>query len=147
MAGKTDLPQEVAAIPGRIVRVKNAARALGQPEFGVSRHMARILLLVRRKKRDVRASINLKFDSRMARSLKTLGLRVLEVGEYTRTGNGDPTAEALSRKLAGAKGEFDVVADPGGNGIEPNVYLFAGSALDVARQAIQIAELYSESAA
>lgn len=143
VSGDSRFPEEVVAIPGRIVKVRGSAKALRQPEFGASGHVAKVLLLVRRRRKDFRAAINLRYDGRMARVLKTLGLDVLEIEDRAGSGRGDPTIDAVALAMAGNRGSFDVVVDKGGRGIEPNVYLFGKSAMEVARLAVRASELYS----
>ena len=143
VSGDSRFPEDVVAIPGRIVKVRDSARALRQPEFGASGHMAKMLLLVRRRRKDFRAAINLRYDGRMARVLKKLGLRALEIEERAEPEKGDSTVGALALSLAGTRGSFDAVVDRGGRGIEPNVYLFGKGAVEVARLAVRASELYS----
>ncbi len=144
LAGESESADDIVAIPGRIVKVKNAARSMRGPEFGASRHMAMILLLVRKRKPEACACINLRYDRKMAGVLKRLHLGVLEIGDYSRSDSGDPTAEALRRALADMRGKFDVVVDSGGKGVEPNVYLFAKGAQEVVDGALRISEIYSQ---
>jgi len=143
VSGDSSLAENVVAVPGRIVKVRNSARAIRQPEFGASGHMARMLLLVRKRRKNFRAVVNLRYDTKMARVLKKLGLRILEIGDYSETGGGDPTMEALRMRLAETKSGFDAIVDRGGKGIEPNVYLLGGGAMEAAQLAIRASELYS----
>lgn len=142
-AGDASTPADVVAIPGRIVRVKNRARAMLPPEAGASIHMSRVLLLARGRRPDLRACINLRYDRKMAAALKKTGLRTLTVGRYSHSRAEDPTTEALARKLKSGSGDFDAVVDEGGSGIEPNVYVFAGGARQTAELAIKLARIYS----
>ncbi len=134
---------EVVAVPGRIVRVKARAKAMLPPEPGTSRHLSRVLLLVRRVRPDVRACINLRYDSRVGRILTRLHLRIIEIGDYGVSAAGDPTVEALIERLATARDPFDGVVDTGGNGIEPNLYLFSNGAREVVALALKISDSYS----
>ena len=143
VSGNSNLAENVVAVPGRIVKVRNSARAMRQPEFGASGHMARMLLLVRTRRKSCRAVVNLRYDASMARVLKKLGLRILEIGDYSETEGGDPTIDALRTKLGKTTGGFDAIVDRGGRGIEPNVYLLGGGAVEVAQLAIRASELYS----
>jgi XRE family transcriptional regulator, thiamine biosynthesis regulator len=141
--GEATTPSEVVAIPGRIVKVKDRAKAMLPPESGASTHMSRVLLLARNREADLRAVINLRYDERMALILRRFALRVITIGRHSNVGAGDPTAEALERKLRSSIGTFDALVDEGGSGIEPNVYLFAKSAREAARLAIRLARAYS----
>ncbi len=143
VTGDSEEPSDVVAVPGRIVRVKNMARSLQAPESGASRHMARVLLLVRKRRPDFRSCINLRYDGKMSRILRRLHLRTITVGGYQATTGEDPTLTALARTMLASREGFDAVIDSGGNGVEPNVYVFGTGAREVARQALHIAELYA----
>ena len=143
IAGDATTPAEVVAIPGRIVKVKDRAKAMLPPEAGASVHMSKILLLVRKRRKEFRAVINLRYDHKMAAVLGASGRRALRIGERARREGEDPTARALELALRKNPGPFDVVVDVGGSGIEPNVYVFAGGAREAARLAIRLAKSYS----
>jgi predicted fused transcriptional regulator/phosphomethylpyrimidine kinase/predicted transcriptional regulator len=138
----TDM-KDVIAVPGRIVKVKGSAKSTLPPEFGASGHMARVLLLARKRMVGVRAVINLRYDGKIEKVLKRMGLRSLRIGEYSQVGRSDPTVEALAAAMVRDKRQFDVVVDTGGKGIEPNIYLFGKEPLEVARLAERVARLYS----
>ena len=143
VSGDSEFPEDVVAIPGRIVKVKESARAMHQPEFGASSHLSKMLLLVRTRRKELRAALNLRYDREMARVLSKLGLRALKIGKYSESGPGDATVNALARRLELGGATFDVVVDEGGRGIEPNVYLFGKNAVEVARLGIRVAAAYS----
>jgi predicted fused transcriptional regulator/phosphomethylpyrimidine kinase/predicted transcriptional regulator len=143
ISGDSNLAENVVAVPGRIVKVGNYARSMRQPEFGASGHMSRMLLLVRTRMKDCRALVNLRYDGRMAKVLKKLGLRSLEIGDYSEVEGGDPTIEALRKRLGETRSLFDAIVDRGGKGIEPNVYFLGRDAMEAARLAIRASEVYS----
>ncbi len=138
-------PDDVVAVPGRIVRVKNSAKAMFPPEFGASKHMAKILLLVRKRMPRHRAAVNLTYNKKMARVLKRLNVRAIHIGGSYPSGSEDPTVEALTARLIQPTGSFDAVIDSGGKGIEPSLYVFGGSPTEVAGLAVRISEIYSAS--
>ena len=141
--GAVQTSADVVAVPGRIVRVRDRAKAMLPPEAGASAHMARVLLLVRADHPDLRACMNLRYDRRMSAEMRKAGLRALTIGAYRHPGSDDPTVEALGRRLKSYRGNFDAVVDEGGNGIEPNVYLFARGARELASVALKLAKGYS----
>jgi len=143
VAGDSEEPGDVVAVPGRIVRVRNMARSLQEPECGASRHMASVLLLVRKRRPDFRSCINLRYDGKMNRILRRLRLRTITLGGYLVATGEDPTLTALARAMLASQKEFDAVIDSGGEGVEPNVYVFGAGASEVARKALHIAELYA----
>jgi predicted fused transcriptional regulator/phosphomethylpyrimidine kinase len=137
---------QVAAIPGRIVRIGSIARASSKPEFGTSKHLSQILLEAKKKKNKINSVINIKFDRRVEEIIKRLSLRSIEIGgKYPEAE--DKVAEAFKRKVSQFKGEFDVLIDRGGEGVEPNLYIFGKDAYEVTSVALRIAELYSKSLA
>src|SRR5262249_26114222 len=117
---------DVVAVPGRMVRVKNRARAMLSPEFGASDHMARILLLSRAEMPVIRACINLRYDGKMDKALDKLHLDILSLKAITTRHRKDPTAAALEEALK-KHPRFSAVVDRGGSGVEPNTYLFGKS--------------------
>jgi predicted fused transcriptional regulator/phosphomethylpyrimidine kinase/predicted transcriptional regulator len=142
-SGDATTPADIVAVPGRIVKVKNRAKAMLPPEAGASAHMAKVLLLARSRLPELRACVNLRYDARMAEKMRSAGLRTLAIGGYSYPDAEDPTVEALSKKMKSSPDRFDVIVDEGGSGIEPNVYLFARGARDVASLALRLARAYS----
>jgi predicted fused transcriptional regulator/phosphomethylpyrimidine kinase len=143
VAGEAKTPSEVVAIPGRIVKVKDRAKAMLPPEAGASAHMSRMLLVARSKMPEHRACINLRYDEKVGALLSDLGLRPLAIGRHPSHEGLDPTVAALESRLRSWSGPFDAVVEEGGTGIEPNVYLFGRDAIEVARLAVKLAKLRS----
>lgn len=142
-AGDASSPADVVAVPGRIVKVRERARAMLPPEAGASVHMSKVLLLARSRRKEFRAVINLRYDQKMQGVVRRAGLRALTIGRHSRGESEDPTAEALERALKLNPAPFDVLVDEGGSGIEPNLYVFGRGAREVARLAIGLARSYS----
>ena len=142
-AGDAKSPSEVVAIPGRIVKVKDRARAMLPPEAGASAHMSRMLLLARERMPEHGACINIRYDPKVGALLSKAGLRLLTLGRHPSHEGGDATVDALEKRLRSSSPPFDAVVEEGGSGIEPNVYLFAKGAKEVARAAVRLARAYS----
>ncbi|MBI4362776.1 MAG: bifunctional hydroxymethylpyrimidine kinase/phosphomethylpyrimidine kinase [Euryarchaeota archaeon] len=68
--------EEVAGIPGRIVRIGGRLRASGTPMWGGSGHVARAVLAAHRVEPRVRAGLNIRYDPRILRGARRLGLQV-----------------------------------------------------------------------
>ncbi|MGQ9780021.1 MAG: thiamine-phosphate synthase family protein [Bacillota bacterium] len=66
--------EEVIAFPGRLVRAKDRAVAVGEPERGGSTYMARTLLVVREFFPAATCIINLRYDPAVRRACLDLGL-------------------------------------------------------------------------
>ncbi|MDA4121217.1 MAG: hypothetical protein OK404_02280 [Thaumarchaeota archaeon] len=144
-AGEAKTPEDIIAVPGRIVKVKKRARAMFPPEAGASTHLSKVLLLVMKVRPGTRACINLRYDKKMGRALRNLDLRSLMIGGRDMKFTKDLNTRALEKLLGSSGGQFDVVVDPGGGGIEPNVYLFAEGAREVAELALRLSKTYSAS--
>jgi predicted fused transcriptional regulator/phosphomethylpyrimidine kinase/predicted transcriptional regulator len=134
---------DIIAIPGRIVKVRNKPKSFMKPEFGASSHLAKILLLARFGRKDFSAAINLRYDEKMGRVLKKLRLNILTIGGAYPKGVDDPVVEVLREKIGETEKRFDVIIDLGGSGFEPSLYLFAKDAVECAKQAIKIAKMYT----
>lgn len=143
VAGDASTTADVVAVPGRIVKVRDRAKAMLPPEAGASAHMAKVLLLARSRHPEVRACINIRYDARMAEEMRKVGVKTLSVGGYSRLRSDDPTVDAMAAKLRSRTVSFDAIVDQGGSGIEPNVYLFAEGARAAASLALRLARGYS----
>jgi len=142
--GEASSPEEVIAIPGRIVKVGSYARSLSRPEYGASSHLARVLIQVRARRKDVRTAMNLRFDSRVAAVIRRLGLKTLRTGgEYPMRGE-DPIVEGMKSRIATAK-DYDAIVDTGGLGVEPSLYLLGSDPVRLAELAIKVSRDYSAS--
>lgn len=132
---------DVAGIPGRIVRVKNRARALTEPEFGASKHMAKLLLSLRRKNGWVRAALNVKKDDAYLEALqKVFQAQVVTLKQYS-------SIEELFDQLSQIRVEGPVafIVDPGSVGFEPNIYIVGQDPLTVANIAVSASTLWHHS--
>jgi len=116
---------DVAGVPGRIFDVKGRATVPSEPEFGVSEHVATVLLSARRAGSDARAALNVRYSPAIVERLADAGLATAEF-------DGDaPTEEAIPAALA-TEPDADVLYQTGGYGVEPIVYLLGPDAETVA---------------
>ena len=114
---------DVAGVPGRIFDVKGRTTVPGDPEFGVSGHVAGVLLAAREAGSDARAALNLRYDPALVERLEEIGFHTVEFD-----GERDPADAIAAVDAAGA----DALYHTGGFGVEANVYLLASSAADAA---------------
>ncbi|MEF8777489.1 MAG: thiamine-phosphate synthase family protein [Natronomonas sp.] len=115
---------DVAGVPGRILDIKGRATVPGDPEFGVSEHVASLLLAARRAGSDVRAALNIQYDERIIESLEAAGYETVEF---------DAEADLESAVQAAIESEpnADVLYQTGGFGIEPVCYVLGPDAVSV----------------
>ncbi|SDX59622.1 thiamine-phosphate synthase family protein [Halobellus clavatus] len=114
---------DVAGVPGRIFDVKGRATIPGDPEFGVSEHVASVLLSARDAGRDVHAAINVRYDPEVVAGLEAAGYDAVEFDADAPT---DPIREALADR-EDLSSTF-VCYQTGGYGIEPITYVLGPDA-------------------
>ncbi|MFB6090295.1 MAG: thiamine-phosphate synthase family protein [Halobellus sp.] len=114
---------DVAGVPGRIFDVKGRATVPGDPEFGVSEHVASVLLSAREAGRDVHAAVNIRYDPDIVDDLETAGYDAVEF-------DADAPTDPIREVLAGREdlSETFVCYQTGGYGIEPITYVLGPDA-------------------
>ncbi|MFB6256706.1 MAG: thiamine-phosphate synthase family protein [Haloplanus sp.] len=126
--------EDVAGVPGRIFDVRGTATVPSDPEFGVSEHVASILLSARTADAAVRGAVNVRYDPALVDDLRVAGYPTVEF-EAGRDGrNGGTTRPAVVDAVrdAGPDAPF-VLYQTGGFGIEPISYVLGADAPAVAR--------------
>ncbi|WP_049923031.1 thiamine-phosphate synthase family protein [Halopiger djelfimassiliensis] len=116
---------DVAGVPGRIFDVKGQATVPADPEFGVSEHVATVLLAARRHGADASAAINIRYDRKLLAELTELGHVTAEFDED------DDVASSVSAAID-AEPSATVLYQTGGMGIEPLIYVLGPDAESVA---------------
>ena len=112
---------DVAAVPGRLVDVKGRATVPGEPEFGVSEHVASVLLAARAAGSDARAALNVRYDPNLIERLERAGYAAVEF-------DAEADIEAALAEAVGENPDADVLYQTGGFGIEPVAYVLAADA-------------------
>ncbi|WP_049935389.1 thiamine-phosphate synthase family protein [Haloplanus natans] len=133
--------EDVAGVPGRIFDVRGTATVPSDPEFGVSEHVASILLSARTAGAAVRGAVNVRYDPALVDDLRAAGYPTVEF-EAGRDGEGGrgTTRPAVVDAVrdAGPDAPF-VLYQTGGFGIEPITYVLAADAPAAARVVRDIA--------
>ncbi|KAB7515795.1 helix-turn-helix domain-containing protein [Halosegnis rubeus] len=111
--------EDVAGVPGRILDVKGRATVPGDPEFGVSEHVATVLLAARAGGSGARAALNIRYDDEIATRFAEAGLATAEF---------DAEASVETAVAETVTDDVDVVFQSGGFGIEPAAYLLGADA-------------------
>ena len=118
---------DVAGVPGRILDVKGRATVPGDPEFGVSEHVARVLLAARAGGATARAALNVRYDESVLDGLTAQGLTAVEFDPEA------PVEDAVREALADDP-DVDALYQAGAFGIEPVVYVLADDAATAAER-------------
>ncbi|MFC5277254.1 thiamine-phosphate synthase family protein [Halorubrum rubrum] len=120
---------DVAAVPGRLVDVKGRAMVPGEPEFGVSEHVATVLLAAREAGATARGAVNVRYDPDLVAALAESYPTVeFDAERETR----EAVAEAVAA-CAAEDAETLVCYQTGAVGVEPIVYVLAPTAPEAAR--------------
>ena len=126
---------DVAGVPGRIFDVKGRATVPGDPEFGVSEHVASVLLSAREAGFDSRAAINIRYDPDLLADLDAAGYDAVE---FDPEASGDPMTEALAGVDPDELTTTFVPYQTGGYGIEPIIYVLGPDADAVATAVVRL---------
>jgi hydroxymethylpyrimidine/phosphomethylpyrimidine kinase len=138
--------EDVAAVAGRIVKLRGSPRAVGDVSFGVSGHVARIVLAAMEHDENLRAAMNMKYSEEIIDICKGKGLKVAsfdradEPENVLLTHRGEwGTSDAIRRHGCVP----DIIFDRGAVGKEPMIRILGRSATEVARTADSIAASYA----
>ena len=133
--------RHVAAVEGRIVKFGGRARAVGCVKFGVSDHVARIILTAMKHDPSRRAALNLRYDQDILEAFKKLGRvvssfdRGLEPSEV-KAMEGGTLVWGVEEAVKAVGGVPDVVYDLGEVGKEPMIRVLGNSATEVVEKAL-----------
>jgi hydroxymethylpyrimidine/phosphomethylpyrimidine kinase len=140
---------DVAAVPGRIVKIRKHAKASATPVFGASRHVASLILVAVQHDPSTRAAMNIMYTPAVVNIARNLGLtvsyyeRAKEPADVKgKEGATIPwgTEEAIERI-----GRVpDLIYHTGDYGKEPMCAILGKTAREVAMTALRISEAFEE---
>jgi len=133
--------EDIATIPGRIVRVRNRAKATTSPEFGIQGHLTKLLIAVRRLNPNIKAVINIKFDEKIKFIISSTNLAHIKTEHNAILGE-DDIIESIKNSLRTQKRIPLIVFDEGGFGIEPMTYLLGNNLDEIIQVALEVARKY-----
>ena len=128
-------PDEICAIEGRIVKTCDRVLRYGRLDFGVSKHIASIILTVMSLDMSMRCAMNIRYSQENLNRCRNAGLTV---GSFDRK---NEPANASSTMEWGTKDAIvrlncipDIIYDTGGVGKEPMIRLLGKNPSDVLRK-------------
>ncbi len=127
---------EIASFPGRISDRNGRLMGPLPPEFGVSRHLAGMVLRTMEKEERARACISLRYDDKVNGALGMIAADPV----YMKREPGGSTFGPVQLDPTG----FIYIVDPGDFGIEPCLYIFGRSPLDVVHKAVEIQRIMDQ---
>lgn len=141
---RADLLSDVAAIPGRIVRIGSRVKSSSCPEFGASSHIANTVLVALKHDPEMKAAMNVKYSPKLVETCREMGLlvssydRSKEPPEIKRV-EGRTTQWGAEEAIRSVGKVPDVIYHTGDMGKEPMIVLLGRDALTVARKVVELA--------
>lgn len=132
---------DVAGVPGRLVKIRGKVMSLMDPEFGVSNHLAKLLLRVMAVNPEVRSVINTAYNEDIAEVIKRMSFHYAVFERAPSQKGEEALFDFAEEAFKENKGWLDVIIDTGGVGIEPNAYFFDRNAVRLADKIVKVARL------
>lgn len=135
---------DVAAIEGRIVKTSEGARAVGNPKFGCSSHLAGYILEIVKHDESKVAAINLKFSDDTLKILEKWGMTVSfydrgKEPEEIKRFEGATVPWGVKEVIKEVGKVPDVIYHRGDVGKEPMIVILGEQACDLAKLIVQLA--------
>ncbi len=132
----------IAAVEGRIVKTSRSARAVGCVKFGVSDHIARIILTVMKHNPHVRAALNLHYSPELISAFKRAGFKVSSFSrsaepEENKRLEGKTLSWGVEEAIKQFSGVPDVIYDEGERGKEAMIRVLGKSASETVKKVIK----------
>lgn len=135
---------DVAAIEGRIVKLRERVKAVGSSKFGASSHLAKYILEIAKHDSAKRAAVNIKYSDK---ALKILEKKRLQVSFYDRKEEPQKIKEVEGMTIPWGVEQAvqrignvpDVIYHRGDTGKEPMIVIVGEKASQLARLVTQIA--------
>ncbi len=137
--------EDIAAIPGRIIRIGEETGTFGDLAFGASRHIASIILSAMKYNADYRCAMNIRFSEDIINICMSLGF---DVDNFDRSDEPDDTKfkEGYSLKwgidsvLSKRNSIPDIIFDRGDLGKEPMIRVLGKNPADVVDKVLSISK-------
>lgn len=128
-------PTDVAAVPGRIYRIRGTLERAASPEFGASEHVARTILVANAVDPGIQAALNLATTDGLLDAAREAGIEPLEFDASYEGREDRLEAHFVDRgsvpRVIYHRGEF---------GIEPITYVFGETAVDATELAVDLVD-------
>ncbi len=139
--------EDVAAIPGRIIRWGDSFRILAEPAFGASRSMASMVLAAMRLDPSIRAAMNIQYSEENYKACLAAGFAMVEF-TWPVPGDGKEypkLADILSGYVSEKGKSPDIVFNRGGWGKEAHIEFFGNDAVDIANKIKKVLDHWNPS--
>ncbi len=129
---------DVAAVSGRIVKLKGVAHAVGCASFGASSHVARIVLTAMQFNGSMKAAMNIRYSEETLSACEKLGLSIATFSREDEPEGVSTMEWGVSEAIKSAGMVPDVIYDPGAVGKEAMIRLLGKDAKEIAGRAVEI---------
>lgn len=132
---------DVAGVPGRITLVNGRAVAHEGPQFGASRHTAELLLWARSQWPQTKACMCISGRDDVVHAAEANGFALYKTSKPTSDAHEiAESASQIIKSRVSKKPSLTAVHVPGGVGVEPILYLFGPTAVELGQGCIRICE-------
>jgi hydroxymethylpyrimidine/phosphomethylpyrimidine kinase len=135
--------EDVAAFPGRIVRYKDTVTTFGGPEFGVSKHVANIILTVIKFNPEFCSAMNIRYSKENVNQIKKRGFLVGHFDRHlepkgVKEREGSSLEWGVGEVLKGMKRVPDFIYDEGDVGKEPMIRVLGRNPVEVVQKVLKV---------
>ena len=136
---------DVAAFPGRFVRLGKEFTVVKDPEFGASSHMANVILTGTKFKPEMRSVMNIRYNEYTVRKCLELGFTVAKFDrkdepESIKEKEGSTLSWGVAEAIKHSNTFPDIIYDIGEVGKEPMIRVLGTTPENVVNKVIQIAK-------
>ena len=134
---------DVAAFPGRILKIPQGVLIPAPPAFGASRHIASIILTAMKTHPDLRAAMNIKYFENIDEIAPLLNLRLAyfdrsQEPPAVKNREGGSLAWGVASVLKPGEPPPDLIADKGEKGKEAMIRILGENPMQVAEKALAL---------
>lgn len=134
---------EVAAVTGRIVKLKGSSQVVGEIDFGASSHVARTILTAIKHTPTSRASMNIRYSQDLVDICRELELSISSFAREDEPEDTHTMDQGTSQAINKYGAVPDIIYDKGAIGKEAMIRIMGQSATEIAKKAVKIAEIYT----
>jgi hydroxymethylpyrimidine kinase/phosphomethylpyrimidine kinase len=141
--------EDVAAFPGRIIRVNRDVRSVRSPRFGASSHIARIILTAMRHDSRYRSAMNVRFSNETIGICRELGYAIesfdrRDEPKDIKEMEGSSLEWGTNKVLSRTPAIPDIIFDRGDVGKEPMIRILGQTPAEVVEKAIRVSRKLRE---
>jgi len=134
---------DIAAFPGRFVRAAGELTRVADPDFGASRHIARIILTAMAHDPEMRSAMNIRFGEEILKRARKAGFSVTHFDRRdeprsVKRKEGSSLSWGVQAVLERTRETPDIIFDRGDVGKEPMIRVLARNPEEVAKKVLRL---------